>query len=286
MTSPEHLGDCRVAIVGLGLMGGSLALALQGKCAARLGVDLDPAVVAAALAAGAVEQGVCDPGELLPQADLIVLAAPVLEIVRILRRLPALHPGRPTVLDLGSTKRQILAAMQALPDRFDPIGGHPMCGKETGGFASACGELYQAAPFALAALERTTQRARRIAGEVVRAVGARPVWMDAATHDAWTAATSHLPYLLACALSAATPPEARPLVGPGLRGAIRLAATPPPMMMDVLQTNADALLPALARFRAQLDALEAMLAEGQWDQLRAALEQAGEHQKRLTGAAV
>ncbi len=285
MINPENLSDCRVAILGLGLMGGSLALALQGKCAARLGIDQNPATVEAALRAGAIERGSCDPRELMPQADVIILAVPVLEIIRLLRVLPEWHPGNPVVLDLGSTKREILAAMETLPGRFEPIGGHPMCGKETGGFASACADLYQSAPFALVALDRTTPRAGRIAQEIARAAGARSLWLDGVTHDGWVAATSHLPYLLASALAAATPPDARPLVGPGLRSATRLAATSPGMMMDVLQTNADVLLPALARFHEQLDLLEALLAQGRWDELRDVLQQMVEQQKYLTGAA-
>ncbi len=285
MSNPPRLSECRVAILGLGLMGGSLALALQGKCATRLGIDRDRAVVEAALQAGAIELGACDPGELLPQSDVIVLAAPVLDIVQIITELPALHPGNPIVLDLGSTKRQILAAMEALPERFQPVGGHPMCGKETSGFASAGEDLYQSAPFALVALERTTPRARTIAEEVVQAAGARSLWIDGDTHDGWVAATSHLPYLIASALTAATPRDARPLVGPGLRSTTRLAATSPHMMLDILQTNADVLLPALARFREQLDSLEAMVRQGQWDELRPVLESIVEQQKYLTGAA-
>ncbi len=262
MADPQHLADCRVAILGLGLMGGSLAYDLQGRCAARLGIDRDAAVVEAALRAGAIEQGACDPHELLPQADVIVLAVPVLEIIRLIQDLPALHPGSPVALDLGSTKRQILAAMELLPARFQPIGGHPMCGKETGGFTSACAGLYQSAPFALVEAQRTTSLARRIAGEIALAIGARPFEIDAPVHDRWVAATSHLPYLLACALAAATPQEARPLAGPGLRSATRLAATPQTMMLDILRTNSEDVMAALARFRTELDALDALLETG------------------------
>lgn len=283
MGKPGHFADCRVAIFGLGLMGGSLALALQGKCAERLGIDRDPDVVEEALKLGAIEQGACDPSQLLPQADLIVLAVPVLDIIDIIRELPALHPRYPVVLDLGSTKRQILRAMETLPERFDPIGGHPMCGKETSGFSRASKDLYQSAPFALVPLERTTTRARSLAQELAQAVGADPSWIDASTHDQWVAATSHFPYLLASALTLATPLEAQPLAGPGLRSTTRIAATSPDMMLDVLQTNTDALMQSLALFNQQLAAIETLVKQGQWEKLRILLQRAVERQKKLAG---
>ncbi len=98
----------RVAIVGLGLMGGSLAMALQGKCTALLGIDPDRRTVELALQQHVVDQAAVDPAELLPQADVIVLAAPVNAIFSLLQELPALHPGAPIVIDLGSTKVKIV----------------------------------------------------------------------------------------------------------------------------------------------------------------------------------
>jgi prephenate dehydrogenase len=265
-------------------MGGSLALALQGKCAERLGIDRDPDVVEEALKIGAIEQGACNPAELLPQADLIVLGVPVLDIIDFIRELPALHPGNPVVLDLGSTKRQILRAMETLPERFDPIAAHPMCGKETSGFALASKDLYKTASFALVPLERTSSHARSLAQDLALAVGANPLWIDAATHDQWAAATSHFPYLLASALALATPMEARPLAGPGLRSTTRIAATSPDMMLDVLQTNSDELMQSLARFNQQLAAIESLVRQGKWEDLHILLERAVERQKYLSGA--
>jgi prephenate dehydrogenase len=283
MTHPEQLLDCRVVVAGLGLMGGSLALGLQGKCAAVLGIDEDPTVVEAACRAGAVVQGSTRPEDLFPQADVIVLAVPVLEIIGLIHQLPDLHPGSPIVMDLGSTKRQILAAMESLPDRFDPIGGHPMCGKETNGFASAIPDLYHSAPFALVPLSRTSARAKTIAWELALALGACPLVLGAALHDQWTAETSHFPYLLSCTLAAVTSAEARQMVGPGFRSASRLAATAPQMMLDILQTNADNLLPQIERFREQLGKFEAMIQNCQWEDLRTSLEEASGQQKLLVG---
>ena len=129
----------RVAIFGLGLMGGSLALALRGQVAGLLAVDPDPDTRALALEKGIVDQISADPVEIVGQADVIILAAPVEAILEQLRCLgdwvnlarPGSQPEEILVIDLGSTKQTIVDAMQALPPGFDPLGGHPMCGKET-----------------------------------------------------------------------------------------------------------------------------------------------------------
>lgn len=254
------LARTRVAIIGLGLMGGSLALALQDRCAALLGVDPDPETRELALERGIVEQISPDPHKILPQADLVVLAAPVNAILQLLADLPDLHPSAAVVLDLGSTKARIVDAMQRLPTRFDPLGGHPMCGKEKSGLRHAEATLFQDAAFALTPLTRTSPRAQALATELVAVVGGKPVWLDPATHDRWTARTSHFPFLAACLLAAVTPEEAAPLAGPGFRSTTRLAATSPAMMLDILMTNQDELLAALADFRHGLDQLEQHLA--------------------------
>ena len=131
------LGQCRIAIMGLGLMGGSLAMALHGKVREIIGIDPDPLALQLA-----EEKRVCNhldthPGNLLKTADLIILAMPVRKIIQVLAELPGLHPGNPVVMDLGSTKVDIVNAMNCLPARFDPLGAHPMCGKEKSTLAAA-----------------------------------------------------------------------------------------------------------------------------------------------------
>jgi prephenate dehydrogenase len=262
MAQPDSLSNCRVAILGLGLMGGSLALKLRGQCQALLGCDSDPATLALARQWNLADQISDRPGEILPQADLVILATPVLKILDLLDELPALHPGQPAVLDLGSTKTRIVQRMQALPERFDPLGGHPMCGKERSGLAYADPDLYQAAPFALTPLPRTSPSLRQLAEQLARRIGANPFWLEAETHDRWVAATSHVPYLVANALAAATPLEARPLVGTGFRSTTRLAPSSWTMMHDVLETNRPNVLAGLQRFRQQIEALEDRLKAG------------------------
>jgi prephenate dehydrogenase len=240
-------------------MGGSLALALKGHCRAVLAYDPDPATLALASAQQIVDIASLDPAAILPQADLVVLAAPVRSTINLIHQLPSLHPGSAVILDLASTKAEICRAYEELPARFDPIGGHPMCGKETAGLPNAEAGLYQGAAFALTPLERTSPQARSLAVQLVEAIGASPVWLDAATHDRWAAATSHMPYLLAAALTLATPPDVRPLVGPGFRSTSRLASSSARMMADILATNRGNVLAALALFRDELNQIEAIL---------------------------
>jgi len=267
------LSNARVAILGLGLIGGSLALALRGKCASLLGADPNPEARSLAEASGALEKVAADPAEILPSADAVILAAPVRSILALLEDLPHLMPRAAVVMDVGSTKSAIVERMAGLPPRFEPIGGHPMAGKEHGGFANAEVGLFRGAPFVLTPLARTGERARSFALAVVEAVGARPLWLDAETHDHYAAAISHLPYLTSLALALATPPEATAMAGPGFRSATRLAATPPQMMLDILMTNRRAVLEALSRFRRALDALESALAAEDEEKLRALLTQ-------------
>jgi prephenate dehydrogenase len=272
MNEPDDFQHARVAILGLGLIGGSLALALRGKCSRLVGLDTDPQVAAQAQAMGVVEQASTLPEEVLPQADLLVLAAPVRGIIHILKQLPNWHPGSAVVMDVGSTKAEIMAAMQALPERFDPMGGHPMCGKEHGSLANAEEGLFRDAVFALTALPRTSPHARRLAGQLVQAVGANPLWLPADMHDRWVASTSHVPYLLANALAARTPAEAAALIGPGLRSTTRLAASSLSIIMDMLATNRPNVLAALRSLQAQLDDLATSLETSDWLRLQAALE--------------
>ncbi len=278
---PGFFSTARIAIVGLGLMGGSLALALRGKCAKLLGLDTDPQTLELAGQRHIVDLASAEPTELLPQANVVILATPVNAIIRMLQDLSGLHPGSAIVLDLGSTKTKVVEVMHGLPERFDPLGGHPMCGKVESGLANADPMLFQEAAFAFTPLVRTSSRARTFAEELARRVGARTVWLDPRLHDRWVAATSHLPYLLSNALAFTTPVDAAPLAGPGFRSTARLAQTSPNMMLDVLMTNRENILAASGRFRAHLDLLDELLRRGDFETLLYFLRGGADKQKRI-----
>ncbi|HWQ83676.1 MAG TPA: prephenate dehydrogenase/arogenate dehydrogenase family protein [Anaerolineales bacterium] len=267
------LSEARIAILGLGLMGGSLAYDLAGKCAALVGVDPDLETQNLARASGCFQAVYARPTEIYSSVDVWILAAPVRAILTILAELPGWDSRSGIVLDIGSTKTQILAAMEELPVRFDPLGGHPMCGKETGSYASAGPGLFQGAAFAWCRLERTSPEAIQLATALTAAIGGIPRWLSAADHDRWTAATSHLPYLIASALAGTTPGDAAPLIGPGFQSTTRIAGSPPEMMLDVLLTNRQQILAAAARFQAGFQGFIDLLQSGE----KAEIEQLSAH---------
>ena len=256
-----RLQDSKIAIIGLGLMGGSLALGLKGKCAALYGIDSHQATLELALDKKIVDCADTDPARLsvLPQADIVVLATPVPTIISLIQKLPSLINHSCIVLDLGSTKSRIMSAMDALPSRFDVVGGHPICGKERLGLENADAVLYQNAPFVITPLKRTTLRARTAIEHMISAIGARSIEMNAEDHDRALAFTSHLPFLISSALALTVPHENAGLIGSGFRSTARLAETPGSMMLGVLQSNRENILNALHHYQGQLSILESAL---------------------------
>jgi prephenate dehydrogenase len=229
-----------------------------------------------------VDRAESDPAKLLPAADLIVLSTPVPAILTLLEQLPSLMPNPCIVMDLGSTKRLIVEAMARLPERFDPIGGHPICGKEKLSLANAERTLYYAAPFLLTPLERTSVRAFSAASQIIEALGAKAKIIDPLEHDRILASTSHIPFLLSSALAWATPKDVASLVGPGFKSVSRLAGTPSSMMMGVLQTNRANILNALQSFHNSLNEIESLLHSENYTQLELLLDQTRTSYQLLT----
>ena len=283
------LRDATVGIIGLGLMGGSLALALKGKCARLIGFDTHPPTLELALSKNIIDQadtlalsGVAPRATQSQRLDILVIATPVPAIINILEQFRTVnyHPalsvveGLPiTLLDLGSTKRDILQAMSALPQNFDPVGGHPICGREKLGLENVDANLYRDAPFVITPLERTTSHAIRITQELISAIGANLIEMTAEEHDKVFASTSHLPFLLSSALTLATPKEFAPFAGPGFRSTSRLAGTPASMMLGILESNRDNVLNAIQIFRNSLDEIESALQKEDYPALEAILNE-------------
>ena len=283
-----RLSEARVAIVGLGLMGASLAMALRDHCAEIIGVSRSPETLNFALEHHIVNR-VTDFDSAL-DCDLLVLAAPVRTIIQQLHEIGnspfAVRSSWPTVVvDLGSTKTEIVQAMQALASRFDPIGGHPMCGKEVAGIRSAEAGLYRDKIFVLTPLERTSVGAQALVNEMIKIIGSMPLVLSPEQQDTLVAATSHLPYLAACALMrmalAKKDDQLWSVAASGFRDSSRLAASDLTMMMDILLTNRTAILQSLKDYRAELDGLVSLLESGDEDGLRAALEPAQQKRAQL-----
>ena len=153
----SELETKQVTVVGLGLMGASLAGALRYKCRSLAGVARRAESVEVALARGLVDWGTTDLAEGVAEADVVVLATPVRVILRQLAEIGPLLPEGCLLMDLGSTKADIVAAMAALPPHVQPLGGHPMCGKEVSGIEVAETTLYQGRTFIFSPLARTSE---------------------------------------------------------------------------------------------------------------------------------
>ena len=276
------LSESKIAIIGLGLMGGSLALGLRGKCAALYGIDPHPATLELALSQHIVDYADSDPATLPADVDVVILSAPVQSIITLIDQLPITIPHPCIVMDLGSTKRLIVEAMANLPERFDPIGGHPICGKEKLSLANAERTLYYAAPFLLTPLERTSPRALSAANQIIEALGAKGKILNAVDHDRILASTSHLPFLISSALARATPENVAPFVGPGFKSTSRLAGTSSSMMLGVLQSNRENVLNALHGMQNQLAEIESALSAGDFEKLKTLLNEAQSSYHALT----
>jgi prephenate dehydrogenase len=190
----------------------------------------------------------------LERADVVLLALPIQALVAWLEEWGGKLPRGTVVVDVGSTKREIVRAMEALPEGVDAVGAHPMAGSEESGMGAARPDLFHGSRWALVETGRTGDRAREVAEAIVGAVGARPFWTGADVHDRATAATSHLPYLLSAALArhlAGRAEEApvRELLGPGARDMLRLAGSDPTVMSGILSTNWPEVREEVARFR-------------------------------------
>lgn len=271
--------DAQVTIVGLGLMGGSLAAALtsRGACRRVIGVARRPSTLRTALDLRFIHEGTTDLQAGVRQADLVILATPVRDILAKIEIIgPMLKPGA-VVLDVGSTKKAICEAMAALPSHVQPVGGHPMCGKESSGLTMAEPELYQDKVFVLAPLPRTEPAALRLAQSLVQAIGAREVQLDPERHDRLVAAISHLPYMLAVSLVNAVESLADgddlmwQLAAGGFRDTSRVAAGDIRMMTDILMTNRPAILDALHEAKIQLSQLTERLERNDMEGLAKAM---------------
>ncbi|MDX1615309.1 MAG: prephenate dehydrogenase [Candidatus Promineifilaceae bacterium] len=284
-----RLNESEIAIVGLGLMGGSLAMRLQPRVRRLVAVDTDPQTLQLAHENGVGDVLTNDLQRGLRNADAVVLATPVGAILQILGELPDMRPDGCLVLDIGSTKRQIVAAMELLPEVFAAVGMHPLCGKETSGLKAASPELYEGQPLAICRTRRSTAAALTFVEEVALALGARPYEIDAALHDATVAATSHLPYIAATALmavgqhSTASDSGGWELSASGFRDMTRLASSDPKMMLDIIQSPADEVAGSLRSYIESLEMIASWIRTAQTDELASWLRTSqDEHQRYVS----
>lgn len=260
----------RVAIVGVGLIGGSLGLALRERRLAReiVGVGRNPETLAKAEGLGAITEGTTDFAAGVAEADLIVLATPIGQILADMARLPALLKPDTIVTDVGSVKGEIALseAARGLGGHFVP--GHPMAGSERSGVEAARANLFLDATWALTPTSETDPAALHSVRELAMAVGARVITLTPEAHDRAVAVTSHLPHVLAYALAsvagdvAATDPQTWSLAAGSFRSGTRVARSSPAFWREITFSNRAALIDAVRASRAELDAALAALEAG------------------------
>jgi prephenate dehydrogenase len=254
----------RVAILGVGLIGGSIGLVARKRAGAEVcGYDPDERVRALALELGVIDEQAADIAGAVSGADVVFAAAPVGALAATVRQ--ALESAGPdtVVTDVGSTK---LALDEVRRDRRF-VGGHPLAGAETAGVAGASEDLFDGATWYLTPTQATDPALFERLQDLIGRFGARPQVVDAGAHDQLMACISHLPHVLANVLAAqATGAFERegspPAAGPSLRDAIRVAGANTAIWTDIYLTNRDALIEAIEEAQRRLDDVRAKLLRG------------------------
>ncbi|MPZ97759.1 MAG: prephenate dehydrogenase/arogenate dehydrogenase family protein [Dehalococcoidia bacterium] len=263
----------RVAILGTGLIGSSIGLALKQRGEVRdleiVGFDRYRSTANASQKAGALDKVENEPSRAVRGAGLVILAAPVLANRRLMEEIAdALEDGA-VVTDTGSTKAETMRwAAELMPSRVTFIGGHPMAGKTEAGPRFADPALFEDSRWVVVAPPGAPSAAIESVTNLANAVGAEPMFMDAQEHDAYVAAISHVPMLLSTALfrtarASEAWPELSLLAAGGFKDATRLTATDPAMAYDIAVTNSEQILHWLDRFRGALLDLKELLEAGE-----------------------
>ncbi|MDY6826144.1 MAG: prephenate dehydrogenase [Bacillota bacterium] len=279
----------KVALIGTGLIGGSIGMALREKGLAGeiTGFDRDEATCRKAVQRKAVDLAVESPSEAVQDADLVILAVPVISAVEVLREIiPAISSGA-IITDVGSTKSAIMATVeQILPAGVSFIGGHPMAGSEESGIESADPALLENAIYVLTPAPGTSEQAVGRLSVLIESIGAQPIVLDPLKHDRIVAMVSHLPHIAAASLvqSVAVTEDVelvRTLAAGGFRDSTRIALGDPEVWRDICISNRWALLAALKSFKASIDKLEKYLAEPNAEGIQEYLLQARDYRSSI-----
>ncbi len=260
-----------LAVIGIGLIGGSFARALRaaGSVEQIIGIDHDHANLSQALKLKVIDQSAATLAEGVAQADLVFIAVPVHSIAPVVAALaPCLKPGA-VVTDGGSVKDEVVKACEPLmPAGTSFIGGHPIAGTENSGVASSFAELFAGRRCILTPTPATDVKALKLVHGLWEAAGSRVEYMDTQTHDRIFAAVSHLPHMVAYALvhavnrSAEEEENILAFSAGGFRDFTRIASSDPVMWRDIALMNRTALLDMLDRYTVEFIALRDRIAAG------------------------
>lgn len=252
-----------VAIVGVGLMGGSIGLALRRRGLARevIGIGRRMATLRVARAMGAITRGTLDIVRGVARADMVVVCTPVGQIVADVQRVAAACRPNVLVTDVGSTKSSIVHGVAALRLPIGYVGSHPLAGSERNGPHAATADLLVGRVVAITPVADTQPKACRLVRRFWQSLGARVVEMSPEEHDAYVAAISHLPHVSAAALAGSTPPGALPLAAQGWRDTTRVASGDVRLWREILIDNRQNVLERLDVYLSRLQEFRRALAE-------------------------
>jgi prephenate dehydrogenase len=285
----------QLGLIGCGLMGSSFALALKRAGLVKRVVGFSPSSSSTELALkmGVIDAIASSAAEAATGADLVLLAVPVAATETSLRAIQPVITATTLVMDVGSTKRDVVhAALQTLGNRLPCfVPAHPICGREVSGVKNALVDLYTGKKVILTPLPETAAVQLQQASQLWTALGCLVSEMSPQTHDAAYAAVSHLPHLLAFAMMNSLAAQAEgdqylSLAGPGFRDFTRIAAAEPVMWRDILLANRDELLAQSRHFQASLLALEKLIQDGDAASLQDSIRQASQARTEMQHAAV
>ncbi|MGO9819934.1 MAG: prephenate dehydrogenase/arogenate dehydrogenase family protein [Solirubrobacteraceae bacterium] len=277
----------RVAVLGVGLIGGSIGLAATERLGATVtGHDRSEQAIEAALARGAVQSSAVTVAEAVEGAQAVFVAVPVGVLPDVVSEALTAAPSDCVVTDVGSTKRTVVA------EHRDPrfVGGHPLAGAETAGVQNARADLFEGATWYLTPGQSTSGVLYERLHRFLHGLGAQPTAIDAETHDRILATVSHLPHVLANVLvsqAAGTLERGRerlPATGPSFRDATRVAGAPSSIWTDIYLSNRDALTAELESTIERLESIRVALAAGDAATIERWNEAAAEDRKRLLEA--
>jgi prephenate dehydrogenase len=287
-TDRAHSGVHRLAVVGVGMMGGSLALAARSRAEVDdvVGFDSDPGALEEALATGIITETAASAGEAAAYADLAVVSTPVRSIPALVEECAAAEPRPRLITDMGSTKSAIMGSLSPLA-RSLFIGGHPLCGAADSGVRYARPDLFEGATYFLCTTGAAFPKLYAMLQEFVVDLGARPTHIEASAHDQIMAVVSHLPHVLANALMehagrfSVGGKRALQWVGASFTDLTRVAGANPPMWRDIFLENGEALAASVRTLSAELERFSADLAAGDADGIARAIESAGAFREEM-----
>ena len=279
----------RLVVIGVGLIGGSFALALKNAGAVKhvIGVGRTRANLEAALDRGVIDEVCADARDAVRDADLVLIATPVGQMPEVMAHIAPALGKRTVVTDGGSTKQDVIAyARRFLAPHFARfVPAHPIAGTEKSGATAAFPELYRDRSLILVAQPETDPSAAKLVRNAWEICGARIVELDAAKHDAIFAAVSHLPHIVAFALVSmlARQDDSATLLGfsgGGLRDTVRIAGSSPEMWRDICMANREALMTLLDDYVDELELARAALENSDGEELEAMFERARTARRR------